>query len=452
MNKTNPKNVTKVSPITPATVVVSPPEGWKLNGEHGHMATDATPAGRLVRLADVVVWLMDRKSLPCSLAVDEVCRDIEIKAPDSLYQVHPGRFALPITTSDCFSGVPEITRSFWEGPEPVPAADDCGLAGALKYMRWNWGSNASPGMGNHFGKELLDPLAIHLTKAAELWDYGLEDLGAAQAPSFQPPAEWMQETQFGTMRWCEGPTGMVVRLVDVLRWLQQTDPRKLARPGAVEALCDRLTPAAMQWLYQVEPGRYARSLPEDWAFGYASPTDIEGPEPGAGGPRYRVRRSIAAGRSLERLPPSATTGRRHVETCEPGFPALLKALQDWPLRVMPAGKGGDVLDYQGKGESPLVRVAIRLDKAAQLWGYGRAVDAEAQAPVQRPTGEEWTGERLKLKRDQLKRDGVRDYTQQLVKLSGFSERDVRRLIADVQRSSIFGALATVQVRSGKKAR
>lgn len=451
MNKINSKTSTKVTSIATAAVNLKPPEGWKLNGEHGYMASDSTPVGRLVRLADVVVWLMDRRPLPCSMAVEELCTVIESAAPDALYLVQPGRFALPVTPSDCFTGVPE-TRSFWEGPAPAPATGECGLAGALKYMRWSWGSNASPGMGNHFGQELLDPLAMHLTKAAELWGYGFVDYTAAQAPAFQPPAEWMPETQFGTMRWCEGPAGMVVRLFDVLRWLQETDARRLARPGAVEALCDSLTPDAMQWLYQVAPGKYASRLPPDWEFGYPSPTSVVAQEPVAGGVRYRVRRSSTTGRRMELLPP-ATASRRHVDTCEPGFPALLKALRDWPLRVMPAGASGDVLDYQGRGESPLVRVAIRLDKAAALWGYGRLLDAVIQTTTQQPAGEEWTGERLKAKREQLKREGVRDYTQRLVKLSGITERDVRRRIAEFENPSVFsGIVATLRVKSGKKSR
>ena len=171
MKKANPKTSATVTPIASAAVTVEPPEGWKLNGEHGYMATDSTPAGRLVRLADVVVWLMDRRPLPCSMAVQELCTAIESAAPDALYLVQSGRFALPVTSADCFTGVPD-TRSFWEGPAPAPKASECGLAGALTYMRSSWGGSAAPGEGNFCGQSLLEPLAIHLDKAAALWGYG----------------------------------------------------------------------------------------------------------------------------------------------------------------------------------------------------------------------------------------------------------------------------------------
>ncbi|HEY9208974.1 MAG TPA: hypothetical protein VIP31_08070 [Acidovorax sp.] len=168
---------------TPAPGEIIPVEGWELKGEHGHMAFDTTKAGRLVRLADLVQWLIDAKELPCGMAVEDVCE--KLQAPDAaawLYMVTPGKMARPLTWKDDFSWHPIIV-----GSDPAPDPADCGIAGAVRHMRSLWGSSASPSECEYIGANYLDPLSIRMDKAHALWDWGsvsAPDVGAVPASPF----------------------------------------------------------------------------------------------------------------------------------------------------------------------------------------------------------------------------------------------------------------------------
>ena len=156
------------STSTPAPGEIIPADQWKLKGEHGHMAFDTTKGGRLVCLADLVQWLMDTEGLPCCMAVDDVCQ--KLQAPDAaawLYMVTPGKMARPLTGKDDFSWHPIIVG---RDPEPDPA--NCGIAGAVHHMRSLWGYSASPSECTYIGANYLDPLAIRMDKAHELWGWG----------------------------------------------------------------------------------------------------------------------------------------------------------------------------------------------------------------------------------------------------------------------------------------
>jgi hypothetical protein len=69
----------------PANLV--PHDGWRLHSELGYMGLDNTPAGRVVRLADLVRWLMDRESLPRADALRLVCDVIQPALMPFLYVV-----------------------------------------------------------------------------------------------------------------------------------------------------------------------------------------------------------------------------------------------------------------------------------------------------------------------------------------------------------------------------
>jgi len=185
MKKANNKTNGNVTAIAQQASTVDPPDGWVLNDpQHGFMATDSTPAGRLVRLADVVRWLMDVRHLPCGAAVDALCVDLEASPATILYMVELGKFAAPLSDAHCFNAVTNLgykpSRSFWEGEPDAPVASDFGRAGAFTYMRSAWGESAGPGLGNWYGQNLLEPLAIYLTKAAALWGYGVAEQSTAQ--------------------------------------------------------------------------------------------------------------------------------------------------------------------------------------------------------------------------------------------------------------------------------
>ena len=153
---------------TPAPGEIIPVDGWAFKGEHGHMAFETTKGGRLVRLADLVQWLMDTEGLPCGMAVDDVCQNLQ--APDAttwLYMVTPGKMARPLTGKDDFSWHPIIVG---RDPEPDPA--HCGIAGAVHHMRSLWGYSASPSECTYIGANYLDPLAIRMDKSHELWGWG----------------------------------------------------------------------------------------------------------------------------------------------------------------------------------------------------------------------------------------------------------------------------------------
>ncbi len=159
---------------------VVPVEGWKLKGEHGHMAFDATKAGRLVSLAELVTWLMETSDLPCSMAVDAVCE--KLGAPEAtgwLYLVRPGVLARPLKADDCFA--------WWVVAYGDPGLNPeyHGITGAMCNMRSMWGASASPSECNYIGHENLDPLAIRMDKAHALWGWGtaVTDAVATPAPS-----------------------------------------------------------------------------------------------------------------------------------------------------------------------------------------------------------------------------------------------------------------------------
>lgn len=171
---------------------VVPVEGWKLKGEHGHMAFDATKAGRLVSLAELVTWLMEASDLPCSMAVDAVCE--KLGAPEAtgwLYLVSPGVLARPLKADDCFA--------WWVVAYGDPGLNPeyHGITGAMCNMRSMWGASASPSECNYIGHENLDPLAIRMDKAHALWGWGtVPAAGPAAAVSPLQFADWRELVEY----------------------------------------------------------------------------------------------------------------------------------------------------------------------------------------------------------------------------------------------------------------
>lgn len=150
---------------------IVPPDSWVAQSPHGLQRCDGTADGRLVRLAEVVAWLMQARELPCQNAVELVCTALERMhtAGNALYLLSESSYASVMPASHSFFYLPIVSLS---EDYPEGADDDKGLAGALKYMRSFWGESSAPGAGNWCGQHVLDPLAVRLRVANRLWGYG----------------------------------------------------------------------------------------------------------------------------------------------------------------------------------------------------------------------------------------------------------------------------------------
>ncbi len=165
---------------------IAPPTGWNPRTEHGLLRFDGTDAGRLVRLADLVTWLMDDRELPCKPAVEVVCTALEgnPSAVASLYLLSENGYAQPLPAGYSFAA------SFWE-EQPQGNNTDKGVVGAVKYMRAYWGESPAPGATKYMGMEVLDPLCIRLDIAFRLWGYGhrVDEVQPDDAPTVAPDSQ-----------------------------------------------------------------------------------------------------------------------------------------------------------------------------------------------------------------------------------------------------------------------
>lgn len=177
-----------VTSIKRGAVAIVPPEGWSLHSPLGMLCFDSTESGRLVRIADLVLWLMKTAPLPCAVAVERVCNALE--SPDAanwLYLLDEAGYAKQLGAEHSFAYSPIL--SWWES-EPPSSQNDVGLPGAIKNMREFWGTSSAPGATNWMGQHVLDPLAIRLDKAAELWGYGLSPTVGDSGHSADAVEEW----------------------------------------------------------------------------------------------------------------------------------------------------------------------------------------------------------------------------------------------------------------------
>lgn len=84
---------------------IDPPEGsgWTVRGPHGLHRFKEGPDGRVVRLADVVRWLVSVRELPLAIAVGRVCDALEGDAPPLVYRIDANGWAVPgDSTSEWF--------------------------------------------------------------------------------------------------------------------------------------------------------------------------------------------------------------------------------------------------------------------------------------------------------------------------------------------------------------
>ena len=165
-----------------------------------------------------------------------------------------------------------------------------------------------------------------------------------QAPAIEPPAGWVPNCAHGLQRSDSSHAGRLVRLEDVAAWFAQV--KELPRDRAVGAM---LGPLVMDdglelcGLFVLNPDNYAKCL-------------FEGDTPSRGTIDFWQHLPDVGGQS------------------SPGTVAHAIA-EEW-RRCWPG-----VAPEAGEGQPPmqqLCRLAIRLTKAHELWGYGHVVAAAAE--------------------------------------------------------------------------
>jgi hypothetical protein len=97
-----------------------------------------------------------------------------------------------------------------------------------------------------------------------------------KSEAIQPPESWQLKTSFGYMRANAEEGGELVRLGDLLRWIENT--RQVPRKKAIEMVLEALPPDVMDWLFQLKPDDYAEPVPKDCMFGQLTAREAEAKE------------------------------------------------------------------------------------------------------------------------------------------------------------------------------
>ncbi len=198
-----------VQPINPTPQAIALPESWQLQTSFGYMGFNATTAGRLVRLADVLWWLQTSRALPRTEALGALCAAMPADIMQWLYEVHPRKFAAPVSpmhafgyktaqqlendqAAQYFSALQNArpsrggTGRFGESGAHMaggkisfskPEATEPGLPALLKLLRaWWWQTNRTRqsqcDILNDPTTGILATLAVPLDKAASAWGWG----------------------------------------------------------------------------------------------------------------------------------------------------------------------------------------------------------------------------------------------------------------------------------------
>jgi len=279
------------------------------------------------------------------------------------------------------------------------------------------------------------------------------------------------------------PAGRVVRLGDVVRWLQRSKPRPEGE--ALALVLDALTPAHMPALCELDHGprrMHAKTIDAVGRFGCPTQDKLNA--------AWAKRRQLASGHVSGNGSSWVTMGgalgntlvdRRgfgvHIVVPEPGtpggpavaveagLPALLASIaKDWQAPFTKNRQGVVNIDAPDVWAS---RLAIRLNVAHALWGCGQPIEAPAvevaptaDTPLAAPAGmpapdEEWTGPKLAALKDELQRHGVKNFNQEMQKRTGLQVREIRRRINPTtpqkKAATPFSGLASVPRKGGRKA-
>lgn len=446
-----PMGTANVVPLRGQPQRAEPPPGWVVDSPYGHLRCDATPAGRLVRLADVVLWLMGSpKELPRKAAIEAVCSALTPELYGRLYMLRKADYAQPVGV-DCMWGYQtdaqyregverqaqdhrqkqfeDDQRSAWRGgfgtPRPsllqarqartgepassppayvAPAPGLPALIACIKY-RLTKPHRIPEKDSLRNPSEYLAGLAIPINQAHATWGYGVVHQLRSLRPTDKAaePVQWVERSTVGLHRANDTPEGRLVRLADLVRWLMAT--YQLPRVEALEHVLDRFNFDRCDWLYRVSAGGYAQ--PKNGASGFLRFVSIEG----------LTTEQIAA-------MPAEQLVVFHARDC------LRRVWGD-------ASQPDTVLDstepYRCDG------YAITLALAGEWFGYRVVGESEAPSTViereNTADTDEWSGERLAAEMKALKLAGVKAYTQALVQKSGIKEREIRRRIAGAPEAS-----------------
>lgn len=326
--------------LAPHLPRIEPPEGWQLRTPEGVLRLEKPEGdeGRLARLDAVVQYLMKRDGLPCSAVVARVCDALDERGDAlPLYLLQPTGFSVALPGNAPFGGMGLHQHDI------RPAT--CGRRGAISAMRKHWAQQPQCSVYEAIN---LDCIAVTLRHACELWGYGLADIPALALPDpaqLEPVEGWRITGKHGHMAFSVGKAGRLVGLADLVQWL--IDTQDVPCSIAVEDVCQKLrAPDAASWLYMVEPGKLARQLTSKDDFSY--------------------------------LPFFVLGAEREVNPKDCGLTGVLLYMREyWADSSSPIE-----CDYMGA--HTLEPLAIRMDVAHALWGWGSVGTTVAVVPTSAP--------------------------------------------------------------------
>ncbi len=233
-----------------------------------------------------------------------------------------------------------------------------------------------------------------------------------RAVTVEPLEGWKLHTKHGYMRRGPDAGDRLVRLHDVAAWLMSE--RELPLVLAVDAVCSALDANGLEGVYMLCDNEYAHWIGEPSPFDKYFNDDTLS---------KRIR-SVWLMRpfELERL------------VNAPGHEPAYVAEEKTPFEFF-GTHGGGAGDF-----------AVTLDKAHELWGWGRAValqDVAEAAPKSDAT--EWTPERLWDALSKLEGDGRGAPMKRLAEMAGIRDREIRRQLEPFRavaklKTSGFGGL------------
>jgi hypothetical protein len=198
-----------------------------------------------------------------------------------------------------------------------------------------------------------------------------------------PPDGWTQKNALGFLGFDSTPAGRLVRLADVVRWLE--DARCLPRSDAIQAVIDALPEDVMGWLYQIKQGAKAQLVQPNCTFGQATEQSItkdkEDQRQINAQRQWEAENKATWRHSSSRFGVSLGIVNGMVGTTKvdpvpvmPGRPALAQYLGKW-VSVKPERTiKGNPIDTLDSKPDLIAYLAIPHAKAAEVWGWGRAAD------------------------------------------------------------------------------
>lgn len=465
--------------------VVVPPEGWTLHHEKwGFMGRDSSPGGRLVRLADVLQHIELSQAVSRADALTALADGLREDEGRSVFILRPGESPRQLAKNDRFGFAVQApqtwsTQSSWvhqhassewltrDAPArhaaTAPTKPNQAVRTSLDWLVERMNKDL---IAKGRGRALVSlddetkqaaRFAVLMNRAHELWGYGTQLI-------LSPGKGWtLDDDERGHMRASESPNDCLVGILDVLEWFKGT--RGLPAQDAAQRMAEGISPDMMGDVFITAPGKYAAPAIDRCAFGFMSAEFRQ-----AMLKRFNDHQTCgvsvvhsfeSAGQAWEFLTAQSVEAFYVDPVPPPGAESLRSALLLDALLPPYAVTRADVPRCK--------HVAVRLSCAHSLWGYGEPSDqpatiaatADGQQPGQAqalplaPALEstnttEWTGVQLVALREKLQKEGVKAYTQEMVKRTGLKEREIRRRINPAQpkkmAASPFDGLKSVTTR------